>query len=331
MSGKVITTHEQALGFFEAAKSALEKATRIDEVKRLRDQAEAVRAYVRQSQGSLVMQNQCAEIKLRAERRLGEMLEETPLHEGGRPKNRSHDGTGLPTLEELGVNKNQSSRWQHIADIPERDFDRYIKTVKEANDGEELTTAGLLRAAERQNVVSAMSSSETYEWYTPARYVDAAREVLGDIDLDPASSAKANETVRARRFFTLADDGLKRRWTGRVFLNPPYGLSDDGRSNQGVWSDAIIERHRGGSVKEAVLLVNAATDSSWFQVLWDFPLCFVAHRIQFCGPEGKGSQPTHGNVFAYFGRRVDGFARRFAEFGRIVVPDGSRSVVLKRR
>lgn len=331
MSGNVVATHEQALTFFEAAKTALEKATRIDEVKRLRDQAEAVRAYLRQSQGSLVMQNQCAEIKLRAERRLGVMLEETPLSAGGRPKNRSHDGTGLPTLEELGVNKNQSSRWQHIASIPERDFDKYIRHVKEAKDGEELTTAGLLRAAERQNVVSAMSSSETYEWYTPARYVDAAREVLGEIDLDPASSAEANATVRARRFFALSDDGLKRSWSGKVFLNPPYGLSDEGRSNQGIWCGALIERHRSKSVKEAVLLVNAATDSSWFQALWDFPLCFVAHRIQFRGPEGKGSQPTHGNVFAYFGRRVESFAQRFAEFGRIVVPEGTKSVALKRR
>ncbi len=62
--------------FFDRAKQALIEAKSIDEVKDIRDKAEAMRLYARQAHDSLGMQNQCAEIKLRAERKLGEMFQE---------------------------------------------------------------------------------------------------------------------------------------------------------------------------------------------------------------------------------------------------------------
>ena len=57
------------------------------------------------------------EIKVRAERRAGQMLAEMPKHPAGRPSvNRSHDATDLPpTLDDIGINKTQSSRWQKLA------------------------------------------------------------------------------------------------------------------------------------------------------------------------------------------------------------------------
>jgi hypothetical protein len=57
------------------------------------------------------------------------------------------------------------------------------------------------------------------EWYTPAKYIEMARKVLGEIDLDPASSLAANDTVKAKEWF---DDGLTKPWRGRVWMNPPY-------------------------------------------------------------------------------------------------------------
>src|SRR5262249_56141272 len=72
------------------------------------------------------------------------------------------------------------------------------------------------------NSVRGTHNTGYYEWYTPARYIELAREVLGEIDLDPASSAKAQEIVKAQRYFTLEQDGLIRPWHGRVWLNPPY-------------------------------------------------------------------------------------------------------------
>lgn len=59
------------------------------------------------------------------------------------------------------------------------------------------------------------------EWYTPPKIIEAARTWMGSIDLDPASCELANRAVRAARFFDEATDGLKQRWQGNVFLNPP--------------------------------------------------------------------------------------------------------------
>ena len=74
---------------FNKAKQELSIATKIDEVKEVRDKAEALRAYAKQSNESLEMQNQCAEIKIRAERRAGELLKDqkkaTGADYGGKP------------------------------------------------------------------------------------------------------------------------------------------------------------------------------------------------------------------------------------------------------
>ena len=87
---------------------------------------------------SLTMQNYCAEIKIRAERKAGEMLANMEKHPGA--ATRSHDVTA-PRLADVGISKMQSSRWQSIASIPEDVFEREIAETK-ANEGE-LTSAAL--------------------------------------------------------------------------------------------------------------------------------------------------------------------------------------------
>ena len=140
------------LTHFDRARQELELAATIDEVKKIRDRAEALRLYAKQSRLSLEMQNRCAEIRIRSERRAGEMLKEREKHPPGPSKeDRSHDGTQLypPRLEELGITKNQSSRWQLIASIPEQDFERRVESLKtsekELTSNEILSLAGYIR------------------------------------------------------------------------------------------------------------------------------------------------------------------------------------------
>ncbi len=127
----------------ERARHALEAAVGLGEVKELRNQAEAMRVYAKQAQCSLEIQNMCAELKLRSERKAGGMLRDITVKGGERHK--SHDGTyeRLSVLEELGISKMQSSRWQTIAALPEEIFERHLDKVKGSQT--ELTTASLIR------------------------------------------------------------------------------------------------------------------------------------------------------------------------------------------
>lgn len=160
-------------------------------------------------------------------------------------------------------------------------------------------------------------SSTSNEWYTPAIYIDAARDVLGEIDLDPASCAYAQRTVRAKKYYTMADDGLRKTWQGKVFLNPPYGRTC-ARSNQSLWSEKLIREFEAGRVTEAILLTNAQTAEKWFQPLWAYSICFTNHRIKFELEDGQKSQPTHGNAFTYMGQNVAWFKQVFSRFGKVV-------------
>lgn len=159
---------------------------------------------------------------------------------------------------------------------------------------------------------SGILRSDSIEWWTPQIYIEAVHEVMGGIDLDPASSDEANEFVGAVSFFDRDHDGLSQPWHGRVFLNPPYG--DEGPP---FIEKLMNELNR--SVKEAIVLVNSrATDAKWFQPLFDGVICFTDHRIDFNSPHEKHASSTHGSVFIYFGPNEKAFAQVFERFGNIV-------------
>lgn len=128
--------------------------------------AEALRLYYRQSTEGLEMQNQCAVIKLRAERRAGEMLAEMEKHQGGRP-NQSHDVTSsVATLADLGIEKMQSHRWQRVAGIDEEDFEDYL--------AETLVQTHHLRLPPNETLARAANRAES-PGYRPRRARDSAQ------------------------------------------------------------------------------------------------------------------------------------------------------------
>lgn len=137
------------LARLDQATQLLAKARTVDEVKLVRDQAEVARLYARERKLGLEAQNHAAEIKIRAERRLGELLEETPKQHGARDGTESSRSTPLPpSLKELGVSKDESSQCQQIAALPEPVFEKHLAETKA--DKQELTTASVVRLAKQQ-------------------------------------------------------------------------------------------------------------------------------------------------------------------------------------
>jgi hypothetical protein len=283
----------------ERAAALLHGCKDVDQVKDLRDRAAAVQVWLRHQRASISAQNDAAEIALRAERRLGELLMSAPKARGtagkGRPKKGGSDPAlpiGPATLAEQGIDRKLASRAQKLAAVPEQKFEAHVGAVRAR--AEKLTTSGTIAAH------SHVEGYDSDEYYTPEEYLEAARQVLGGIDLDPATSAAAQQRVRASRFWTKADDGLHpdRRWAGRVWMNPPYsrGLVD-------AFTARLIEAYLAGAVPAAIALYNASTDTGWFHDLARLgSLCLTASRIPFITPSGQPLEGTRvGQAFFCLG------------------------------
>jgi ParB family chromosome partitioning protein len=164
-------------------------------------------------------------------------------------------------------------------------------------------------------------SHKSKEYYTPKEYADAARAVMGKIDLDPASCGEAQKNIGAKKYYTKEDDGLTQDWSGRIWLNPPYSKTE-GESNQAIWSRRLIENYESGKVTQAVLLVKAALGYKWFEELWDIApaVCFARDRLSFILEDGTDDgQSKQGTAFFYFGNNVEKFIKTFTHFGRVMV------------
>lgn len=157
------------------------------------------------------------------------------------------------------------------------------------------------------------NNSGDNEWFTPAQYIEAARTVMGGIDLDPASSPAANEVVRATRIHTVDDDGLAHPWEGRVWMNPPYAAK-----LIRPFCERLAELYDMGDVTQAVALVNSATETGWFHTLAGqaVAMCFPCRRIKFWHPnKEEADAPLQGQTVFYFGANLQSFRDEFSRFG----------------
>jgi phage N-6-adenine-methyltransferase len=168
--------------------------------------------------------------------------------------------------------------------------------------------------AEPKGSPAALPYSDNPEWYTPPEYIEAARQVLGTIDVDPASNDIAQQVVRASTYYTAETDGLVQEWRGRAWLNPPYS-----KNLIAPFVRKLLDEYRDGNVPEAVLLTHARTDAGWFHEAADAAaaICFTRGRISFRTRDGTGASPTDGSVFFYLGPNLGRFAVVFGSFGLV--------------
>ncbi len=168
-----------------SAQRALAEARTLDEVKDLRDKAVAVKAYAKKAQLGKHLVVDASVIKLRAERRLGELLQEIKLADSA-PGNQ-YTGPVVPppsadtksvSLAGLGISKTDSSRSQRVAALPEDEFERYV--TQNVDQQREPTIAGVLRLVKQQEARNGSSVS----------CPQPAESVVDDLDILISEDAK---------------------------------------------------------------------------------------------------------------------------------------------
>jgi len=241
---------------WNAVKQAIIEAKSVDEVKSIKDKAEVMRAYAKQVGESLEVQNNICEIKLRAERRMGEMLKEMPKRDGGQAmkiKARLQDVTEVqPTLKDIGIAKHESSRYQKIAELSEEKFEEIIHETKE--EEKELTEALMLKTAKKIDVETKImkqkekiesgeveGTSGTFEIIVidpPWQYKDS-----GNIERGHLEYPTMNQTQLKELLIPCSEHCVLWLWVTNTFMKDAYELLE----SWGFEEKTILTWYKGNS------------------------------------------------------------------------------------
>jgi len=177
---------------------------------------------------------------------------------------------------DLGITSQGVSEWREISDAGEAAVEPVINNA--LDEGRVPTKTGI------RSYVHGRFGSGQVDWWTPTRYLEAARDVLGAIDLDPASSAGAQANVRATQYLTKETNGLIQPWGARLYLNPPHRYPDIAD-----FVAKLIPERRTGNVTATIMLTNNSTDTAWFHNAADVAdgICFTRGRIKLVGADGE--------------------------------------------
>jgi phage N-6-adenine-methyltransferase len=279
----------------------------------------AVEVWAKAEKKDAELQNLIAEQKIRTQRILGQLIKngqeqgEIATQETGGNifKYAKEEHIKPKTLSEVGITRKQSSMFKTIAEIPEKKFENYIAEKKTAVDNavNELTTSGILAFAKGKAHVSYNSGEN--EWYTPLKFIKSARNVMGSITLDPASSNEANEIVKAETIYTKEDDGLTKSWYGNIWLNPPYA-----QPLISHFSNKLIEQL--SNINQTCVLTNNATETEWYQRMLERcdAVCFIKGRVKFLDLNSDATgAPLQGQTIMYFGENINEFDTEFSKYG----------------
>jgi len=302
-AAEVLEAKEQAGFAYDAAK----RAARIAKAKGAHDE---LIAKVHRAQADAL------ELEAMAKRRLAD--EYDAAQERGEVGKRgdfggvTSRGEDTPTVADIGLTHKEIHEARQIRDAETEDPGIVRRTLDALLEvGEEPTKAAVKREITNHR---ALGTGEN-EWYTPSEYIDMARAVLGEFDLDPASSEIANRTVGAAVYYTEEDNGLDKEWRGRVWCNPPYAQPAISH-----FAEKMASEVEAGNVSEAVMLTHNYTDTKWFHRLVSAAsaICFTRGRIKFESPSGAKAAPTQGQAFFYFGDNPNVFRSVFGEVGFVV-------------
>ncbi len=257
---------------YEAARHALAQAQSVDEVLEIRDRAEAARAYARMA-GDIAMVNMAAEIRIRAERRAGELLAQMKC------EGLMGQGKG-DVLSPLGIEKHESSRWQKVAAVPEREFDAYVAQTKA--EGRELTSSGVRKLAKQSA--------------TEQRIYDVSRKYCTETDLQAlATTVEAGDlpgysTIYADPPWRYGNQGT-RGATGDHYV----GMSVDEICALPVSSLAAKDAHLHMWTTNAFLFEAQKVIESWG---FEYKSCYVWVKPQI----GMGNYWRVSHEFLLFGK-----------------------------
>jgi len=161
----------------------------------------------------------------------------------------------------------------------------------------------------KSKTLETLTSAKSDEHGTPYFLAQAAREVLGEINLDPMSNPVAQKIIQAQNFYTKKEDGLTKPWIGRIWLNPAFSKADEAVAK-------LIGAYEAGICPEALLLIKAAPETRRNQSLAPYPFCELNKRVKFLADGNKVQAPFSTLIF-YLGKNFSRFKEVFGCLGNI--------------